>query len=139
MEPFPGMRPASAATARCRAMSPRRFRPMFHWRPPPAGAGGEWTRRAWFISAQGCMTLQRLGLVGSQFSGGEGNSGAFRAGYTGLNVASLFLGGELGELGQAGRAGEVADVAAQAAMRERVLANLAESAAARSASRFDQF
>jgi RHS repeat-associated protein len=81
----------------------------------------------------------QFGQIGRELTGGEGRSGAYRAGNAAVSIASLFAGGELGEAGNVGRVTEVADVGSQAAIRARVLANLAESATARNASKIDQF
>ena len=81
----------------------------------------------------------QFGQIGKELTGGEGRSGAYRTGYAGVAIASLFSGGEVAEAGNVGKVAEVAEVSSQAAMRARVLANIAESQAARSASKFDQF
>jgi RHS repeat-associated protein len=58
-------------------------------------------------------SMENLGQVGTAMSGGDGNSTAYRAGYTTIGVFSLLAGGELGQVGKVGRAGEASDLAFQ--------------------------
>jgi len=56
-------------------------------------------------------SMEQLGQVSTELSaGGANNSGAYRAGYTTFNVATVFLGGEIGNVG---RMGEVPSITAK--------------------------
>ena len=72
-------------------------------------------------------SMHNLGLVGDQLTGG-GNSAGYRVGYTGLNVASLYLGGQIGQLGRGGRLAKITVPVGQtlnAGGRERIVAEIA--------------
>lgn len=59
-------------------------------------------------------SMERLGNISAALTaGGANNSGAYRAGYTTFNMATVFLGGEVGQIGNVGRVGEATSVVAQ--------------------------
>ena len=62
--------------------------------------------------------MERLEQISTGLTaGGANNSAAYRAGYTTFNVATVFLGGEVGEIGNVGRVGEATSVATQTARK----------------------